>query len=165
MRKIDANEYDFLNGNEFYHVTSKGEVLKGNVTKVRGENYISTEHTCPCGKDTYDTYENAVKALKLRNKKKKDIYKCSICGYWHFTSKDGNHKRSKKYDKRTRNKPINVVDRDLKELQAFKKKMKNRPSYYRVINNNVNGNKTQQVKLAELCDYQFDLLKNKFETK
>jgi hypothetical protein len=55
MRKIDANKYDFLNGNEFYHITSKGEILKGHVTKVRGENYISTEHTCPCGKDTYDT--------------------------------------------------------------------------------------------------------------
>ena len=163
MRKIDASDNDFLNGNEFYHVTSKGEVLKGHVTKIRGENYISTEHSCPCGKDTYDSYENAVKALKLRNKKKKDIYKCSICGYWHFTSKDGNHKRGKKYDKRSRKQPINIIDRDLKELQKFNKSMKNRPSYYRVINNQVNVNKTKQIKLTEVCAFDLENLKNKFE--
>lgn len=62
-RKIDTKENDYLVGNEFYHMKKNGDVLIGHVEKVKGENYISTEYTCPCGKDTYDTYEKAKKQL------------------------------------------------------------------------------------------------------
>lgn len=149
---------DFINGNEYFHVTSKGEVLKGKITRDKGENYISTEHTCPCGKDTYDTYENAKRALKLRNRKSKEIYKCEICGYWHLTSKDGS-KRKKKFDKRTRTKPINIIDRDIKEEQKFKKMMKQRPSYYRVIKGPKEEKNVQVIRLDDLCDIKAEILK------
>lgn len=124
---------DFINGNEYIRLKKNGEVLRGKFEKVRGENYISKDHICPCGKDTYDSYEKAKKALKLRNKTNKEIYKCEICGYWHFTSKDGKGNKHRKYDKKQRNVKITVNDYDLKEFQKFKKDMKNKPSYYKII--------------------------------
>jgi len=159
--KKGFDDSDFINGNEYYHVTKNGEVLRGAITRDRGENYISTEHTCPCGKDTYDSYENAKRALKLRSNQRKEIYKCSICGYWHFTSKDGNRRKNKKYDKRTRNKPIVVIERDIKEEQNFKKMMKNRPSYYRIIQNEKKESKTtKKITIGDICDFNIDSLKD-----
>ena len=157
--KRGFDDKDFISGNEYFHVTSKGEVLTGQITRDRGENYISTEHTCPCGKDTYDTYENAKRALKLRNRKSKDIYKCEICGYWHLTSKDGS-KRKKKFDKRTRSKPIKIVDHDIKEEQKLKQIMKQRPSYYRVIKGPEKEKQTRKkVTLSDLFDFKSEILK------
>ena len=151
--KRGFTETDFFDGTEYMHVTKKGEILTGHVTYNKGENYISTEHTCSCGKDTYGTYEKAKKALKQRGNQKKEIYKCSICGYWHLTSKDGNTKRKKKFDKRTRNMPITVSDRGLKEEKRLKKALKNRPSYYRVIKDKPgSSNKSTPVCLGQLYD-------------
>ena len=157
--KRGFTETDFFDGTEYIHVTKKGEILTGHVTYNKGENYISTEHTCSCGKDTYDTYEKARKALKQRGNQKKEVYKCSICGYWHLTSKDGNTRRKKKFDKRTRNMPITVSDSGLKEEKRMKKALKNRPSYYRVIQQGKKENKTAtKITLADICD-----LKGKLE--
>lgn len=71
----------------------------GIATKIHQTNYISREINCPSGKDTYLTYERAKKALKMRGYSDKTIYKCSICGHYHFTTKDGKSRRSISYSR------------------------------------------------------------------
>lgn len=160
MKFIDMYKSDSVVGNEFFHVTQEGEVLQGEISKEKGTNCISTEHICSCGKDTYDTYEAAKKALKLRKNRDKDVYKCNICGYWHLTSKDGS-KRKRKFDKRSRNISIKVNDRELKDYQKFRKSMKNRPSYYRVIKDGPVENKlVYKTRLSDICNIDWGELKN-----
>lgn len=160
--KRGFDDSDFIDGDEYYHVTKKGEVLRGAITRDRGENYISTEHTCSCGKDTYDSYERAKKALKQRSNQKKEIYKCTICGYWHLTSKDGNTRRKKKFGKRTRNMPITVNESSMREEKKLKKTLQNRPSYYRIIQNGKKEDKTtRKITISDLCDFNLDALNGK----
>lgn len=160
--KRGFTETDFFDGTEYMHITKKGEILTGHVTYNKGENYISTEHTCSCGKDTYDTYEKARKALKQRGNQKKEVYKCSICGYWHLTSKDGNTRRKKKFDKRTRNMPTTVNESSMREEKKLKKTLQNRPSYYRIIQNGKKEDKTtRRITISDLCDFNLDALNGK----
>lgn len=75
----------------------------GIATKIHQTNYISKEIHCPSGKDTYLTYERAKKALKMREcvvkNFDKTIYKCNICGHYHFTTKDGKSRRPISYSR------------------------------------------------------------------
>ena len=154
-RKIDTGENDYLVGDEFYHMKKNGDVLIGHVEKVKGENYISTEYTCPCGKDTYDTYEKAKKAVNLRYGRNKVPYKCEICGHWHLTTKDGVGKKHKKYNKKERHYQPVVIERDVKEHNNFKKMMKQKPSYNRIIKDKPNENKSvTKVRLGDLWDFK-----------
>lgn len=162
-QKIDNKENDFIVGDEFYHIKKNGEILVGNVEKTKGENCISTKHTCSCGKDTYDTYEKAKKAIGLRSGRNKVPYKCEFCGYWHLTTKNGNSKKHKKYDKRERKYKAVFIERDLKEQKKFKKIMKNRPSYDRtIINPNKENKSTNKVRLGDIWDFK-GILKEKGE--
>lgn len=153
--KIDKDENDFLIGNEFFHVKKNGDVLIGHVEKIRGSDYISKEHTCPCGKDTYDTYEKAKKAINLRSGRNKTPYKCEICGHWHLTTKDGIGKKHKKYNKKERKYQPVVIDRDIKEHHKFKKMMKQKPSYNRIIKDKPDEKpSTTKVRLGDLWDFK-----------
>jgi hypothetical protein len=71
----------------------------GIATKIHHTNYISREINCPSGKDTYLTYERAKKALKMREYSDKTIYKCDICGHYHFTTKDGKSRKPISYSR------------------------------------------------------------------
>ena len=60
------------------------------------KNYVVHGVDCPAAKDAYLTYDDARRALRqrsLQEQKDKRIYKCDICGYWHFTTKPGSHRR------------------------------------------------------------------------
>ena len=83
--------------NRFYE---EAEAL-GIATKFHHTNYISRDIKCPSGKDVYLTYERAEKALKMRQPKEFDkaIYKCHICGHYHFTTKDGKRRRPISYSR------------------------------------------------------------------
>ena len=66
-------------------------------------NYVVQGVDCPAAKDAYLTYDDARRALRQRSvqqQKDKRIYKCDICGYWHFTTKPGSHRyRCKGYNR------------------------------------------------------------------
>lgn len=76
-----------------------GVVMDG--VRVHYHGWRSDDYTCPSGKDVYLSYEAAEKALRQRGRRgeRKQIYKCSICGHYHFTSKDGESRRPKAYDR------------------------------------------------------------------
>lgn len=125
-------ENDMIDGNQFYHVNCKGEVLISEIVRAeRGEDCVSKTHSCPCGKDTYETYEKAKKALKQRHKDNKTIYKCNICGFYHLSSKNSEGKKKKRYDKRMRKYDIVYSEKDLQEKQE-KIRMKNPNKWHRV---------------------------------
>ena len=71
----------------------------------KGQDYIAHDLSCSSRKDVYRTYEDARKALKQRHGRRaneKDIYKCSECGYFHFTSKaNSNGIKKKGYERRS----------------------------------------------------------------
>ena len=64
---------------------------------------LSVEGKCSTGKDTYPTYKAAQKALRQKSptgRRTKVIYKCSFCGCYHFTTKDGQfHHYKRPYDR------------------------------------------------------------------
>jgi len=64
---------------------------------------LSVEGKCSSGKDTYPTYKAALKALRQKSptgRRTKVIYKCAVCGCYHFTTKDGHFQRHKRpYDR------------------------------------------------------------------
>ena len=69
------------------------------------KNYVVQGVDCPAAKDAYLTYDDARRALRqrsLQEQKDKRIYKCNICGYWHFTTKPGSHRRHCKGYNRSR---------------------------------------------------------------
>ena len=69
------------------------------------KNYVVHGVDCPAAKDAYLTYDDARRALRqrsLQEQKDKRIYKCDICGYWHFTTKPGSHRRHCKGYNRSR---------------------------------------------------------------
>lgn len=107
---------DIINGTEFIHTDSKGKVYVGKVTYKKNHDYIAHGKHCPCGKDVYLTYDNALKAFRQRNKqrdKQKDVYHCEICGFYHLTSRDGKPARKNKYNTKERRKPIRYNDFDI----------------------------------------------------
>ena len=75
--------------------------LAGAYTPVHHQEYSSSEHTCPTGKDVYLTDEKANKALKMRKNRMrtKEVYKCQVCGHYHLTSKDGEGRRPRAYSR------------------------------------------------------------------
>ena len=70
--------------------------------KCKGQEYVDRNHSCPCGKDVYLSYQDAENALRQRGagkKNKKRVYRCSICGHYHLTTNDGAGKSKRKYDR------------------------------------------------------------------
>lgn len=71
--------------------------------KQHGQSNLFIEKvTCPTGKDTYLTYEAALKAYRLKSsngQRNKRIYRCSHCGYWHFTTNCGEFRHVRPYDR------------------------------------------------------------------
>lgn len=58
-----------------------GTRIPGNTTRIKVN--------CSSGKDAYPTYEDAMRAFRLKNgtgRREKRIYKCHECGFWHFTT-------------------------------------------------------------------------------
>lgn len=77
---------------DFYDMSiiqNEYELRGGAISYRHFHDFTSRMHSCPSGKDVYFTYENAVKALKIRKNRErtKQIYKCHICGYFHLTTK------------------------------------------------------------------------------
>lgn len=52
------------------------------------KNYVNNNLTCPCGKETYTTRQDAENALSQRKNQNKRTYRCSICGHFHLTSNE-----------------------------------------------------------------------------
>lgn len=53
---------------------------------------IDHDIECPTAKHAYDTYEDAKRALRQKSPEEqhiKRIYRCEICGCYHFTTNDG----------------------------------------------------------------------------
>lgn len=71
--------------------------FQGELYAIPGErpwrtDYVDHDIECPTAKDAYATYEEAQRALKQkspRDQRMKRIYRCEICGYYHFTTNDG----------------------------------------------------------------------------
>lgn len=89
--------------------------LEDLVEKDTNYDLIAHDLHCPCGKDTYRYFSDAKKAIKQRGSrgKEKDVYKCTICGYFHLTSKtkkDGvAKKRFNKHHNRGQNKTQKTI--------------------------------------------------------
>ena len=78
----------------------------------RGQDYIAHDLSCSSRKDAYRTYEDARKALKQRHGRRaneKEIYKCSQCGYFHFTSKANSNGIKKKGYERSSHRRKNII--------------------------------------------------------
>jgi len=102
MRKINEMpaelNSDYLNHEQMILLMSA--MMDG--VKAHRHGWNNNDYNCPSGKDVYLTYEAAEKALRQRGKRgeRKQIYKCSICGHYHFTSKDGEFRKARAYDRR-----------------------------------------------------------------
>lgn len=82
-----------------------GDIYEILAEREYGKNYVIQNVECPAAKDAYLTYEDARRALSqrpLQEQKDKRIYRCDICGYWHFTTKPSSHRRHCKGYNRSR---------------------------------------------------------------
>lgn len=73
-------------------VTFQGELYAIPGEKTCRTDYVDHDVECPTAKDAYATYEEAQRALKQKSPKDqrvKRIYRCEICGYYHYTTNDG----------------------------------------------------------------------------
>ena len=100
------------NGHRQNSVQSITVELCGDIYEIQAErehrkDYVVQGVECPAAKDAYLTYEDARRALSQRpvqEQKDKRIYRCDFCGYWHFTTKPGSHRRHCKGYSRSRGK-------------------------------------------------------------
>jgi dephospho-CoA kinase len=104
-----------MSANIYIHTTCSGKTYFSEFFYNKKYDYVSHDKHCPCGKDVYETYNKAIKALKQRGKSRyeqKDVYQCHICGNYHFTSKDRTKKdtKMKKYNIKERRKKIIVYE-------------------------------------------------------
>lgn len=126
-----------LENRDFYKTVLKGvdndEIFNtfyeemGNMHKsTDNTSYINRELTCPCGKDTYATRQDAENAIKQRDKDNKHSYRCSICGHFHLTS---NKKREDKQKNQKLEKKLSKIRRDrvkidmLDNNESFKRQL------------------------------------------
>lgn len=82
-----------------------GDIYEILAEREHRKNYVMQDVECPAAKDAYLTYEDARRALSqrpLQEQKDKRIYRCDICGYWHFTTKPGSHRHHCKGYNRSR---------------------------------------------------------------
>ena len=98
----DMEQHRYTSENMNPAVLGFDESFYGIQEKER-RNYVMQGVDCPVAKDAYLTYDDARRALRQRSvQQQKDnrIYKCDICGYWHFTTKPGSHRhRCKGYNR------------------------------------------------------------------
>lgn len=84
-------------------VTFQGELYEIPGESVARTDYVEHDVDCPTCKDAYASYDEARRALSQRSleeQRNKRIYRCEICGYYHFTTKPGSHqRRTKGYDR------------------------------------------------------------------
>lgn len=101
--------------------SKKGETFVAVGEKVKHHDYISKVHSCPCGKDVYETFSNAEKALKMRGKRgNKYVYKCSICGFYHLATK--REKKANPYDKSKHSKKYKTFTPSESTLRELKRR-------------------------------------------
>lgn len=88
--------------------------MMGLLINIHKSECIAKEYSCPTGKDVYLTYEKAVKALSLRpnRRRTKSVYKCSVCGHYHLTTKDREGHRRHKYSRNVSNPTKFIVVND-----------------------------------------------------
>ncbi len=66
--------------------------------------FVSSDLTCPCGKETYVTRQDAENALKQRKNTNKTSYRCTICGHFHLTSNNRRVLKTKNCKQEAKNK-------------------------------------------------------------
>ena len=57
--------------------------------------YVDKTLSCPSGKETYATRQDAENALKQRHNSNKQSYRCIHCGHFHLTTNDSKNKHQK----------------------------------------------------------------------
>ena len=114
---------------------------------VRHSNYIARDYKCPCGKDTYLTYEHAAKALKIRESRERNkaIYKCHICGHYHLTTKDGKDRRPVAYSRSAYRENIHQTRLFLEEKKVM-----------HIVRSKANSNKERRYIISMNIDVEFE---------
>ena len=101
----DMEQYGYITTMAPFTLEFEDDIYGFLETDNERKNYAVRGIDCPAAKDAYMTYEDARRALRqrsLQEQKDKRIYKCDICGYWHFTTKPGSHRRHCKGYNRSR---------------------------------------------------------------
>lgn len=117
--------------------------------------------SCPCGKDTYATRQDAENAMKQRNNCFKYVYKCKQCGHYHLTSNKEKKTKSVKYNnqlQRERNYKPHVISDLFNENENTLRK--NITPKYKYINNNTSQDVTNIKQTTKPATF---LLKDIFE--
>ena len=125
-----------LNQSVLNHIEDK-EMLDEYLIKVmkpkhnNDENYyIDKTLSCPSGKETYATRQDAENAIRQRHNSNKRSYRCVHCGHFHLTSNDNTNRRQKsvvrdkiiKSHKKVNENALNSKEREILTQEALKRK-------------------------------------------
>ena len=92
--------------------------------------YVDETLSCPSGKETYATRQDAENAIRQRHNSNKRSYRCVHCGHFHLTSNDNTNKRQKSvvrdkiiHSYKTVNEnALNSKEREILTQEALKRK-------------------------------------------
>lgn len=150
--------------NTFYN-----ELTSRNSDNRDKKNYVNSDLTCPCGKETYATRQDAENALKQRKNQNKRTYRCTICGHFHLTSnkRRDDKQKSNNYAKMLHNNRAKKVNTDiLDNNEMFKKqihKIANEKNHDKHKNLKVSQDSTNRTNIHKLSGFTLkEILTEKF---
>ena len=111
-------------------VEFRGELYDIQAVPAAWTDYVVHGVDCPTSKDAYASYDEARRALQQRSEEEqrnKRIYRCEVCGYYHFTTKPGSHRHAARgYDRR---KGRRVVEKALSGIGEKESEMVRRKAF------------------------------------